>query len=61
MPHYADYELSNSDESIGAAGPAEETKTIELPSIAAVFEKVNEIVPPKPLDQEHTVAQAKPK
>lgn len=59
LPHYADYVLSNSEDS--SCG-LDETKTPTLlPTLSAVFERVEEIVPSKQLDTEHTIVTAKPK
>jgi len=65
VPVYADYVLSGSDES-GCELDSVILQTrlrvhpIELPKIVPVFERI-EIVPPKPVDSEHTIHGAKPK
>ena len=60
MPHYsADAVLELGDDG-SSAYESKEAKLIELPILSGVYELV-EIVPPKPLDQEHTIHTAKPK
>ena len=61
LPANADYVLSDSDQnSDNGINKAKEERIIELPKNEAYFDR-EEIVAPKPIDQEHTVHTSKPK